>query len=75
MKNKKMSLLEVGERVAITDLTDCIVNVFGPDSIADPQIAKLWKEAFVAIAAVDNYLMSKIGDDYQWGDFEVKDEK
>ncbi|HUW46739.1 MAG TPA: hypothetical protein VMW50_13195, partial [Dehalococcoidia bacterium] len=63
MANKKMSLLEVGERIAITDLTDCIVNVFGPDSIADLQLAKLWKEAFVAIAAVDNYLMSKIGDD------------
>ena len=74
-KGDKMNILEVGERIAMTDLTDCIMNAFGADSIEDKKLAGLWVKAKNAINEVDNYLKSKIGDDYEWGEFEVKGEK
>ena len=74
-KGEKMNILEVGKRIAMTDLTDCIMYAFGADSIEDKKLAGLWVKAKDAIDKVDNYLKSKIGDDYEWGEFEVKGEK
>jgi hypothetical protein len=70
--SEKMTVLQVGERVAKTDLTDCILYAFGHEYIKDEGLAKLWLEAKVAINKVDDYLKARIGDDYAWGEFEVK---
>lgn len=61
---KKRTIQEVGNIVGTEGLGYAIQDYLGADKIEDKDLAKLWKDAELALNAVQTFLEEHLGEDF-----------
>lgn len=66
MSEEKLTYDELRDEIISDGLHYCITDGISSERMPDEKLSKLWSNAAGAHRAVDEYLKSKLGEDYKW---------